>query len=179
MNNAMSASGVQVADIQKSLATGAWKPNIYLTNVSVAQFQNPDDFVAYKVFPIIPVGLPTASYYKFSKGDLARSHMHEKPQFGMVAPSQWAQETDQYNVKVYQGIWGIDQISASVYGRAGAPGVADPYVAKAKVAAEQTKLFMDLKFADTFFKAGVWSNEYTGANAAPSGKKFCPCSASL
>ena len=158
--------------IQKSLASGNWKPNIYLTNVSVAQFQKPDDFVARKVFPIVPVSLPTARYYQFSLADLARISMAEKPQFGTVNPSVWGQTDDSYSVKVYQGMYGIDQISASAYNRAGAPGVADPKVAKAKLAAEQVNLFMDYMFAKNFFTSGVWTTEYTGQSSTPSANQF-------
>jgi len=168
----MNHSNLSTADIQKSIATGAWQPNIYLSNISVAQFQAPDDFVAYKVFPIVPVQLPMSKFYKFSKADLARSNMAVKPQFGKVQPAVWGQDTDDYSVTVYQGIWGVDQISALNYQRAGAPGVADPMVAKARIAAEQTKLFMDINFANKFFKKDAWTNQYAGKTATPGAKEF-------
>jgi hypothetical protein len=168
----MNQSTLTPFEIQKSLATGGWNPNIYLTNVSVAEFQQPDDFVAYKVFPIVLVQLPTSKFYKFSKADLARSTMAEKPTFGTVSPTQWASDTDDYCVKVYQGIWGVDQISGLTYQRSGALGAANPMIGKAKVAAEQTKLFMDIMFAQKFFKAGVWANEYAGKTSNISGNQF-------
>jgi hypothetical protein len=158
--------------IAKAIGDGSWQPNIYLTNVSVAQFQKPDDYVAYKLFPIVPVRLPMGKFYKFNKGDLARPNMDEKPAFGTVAPSVFSHEEDSYSVKVYQSLIGIDQISALPYQRAGAPGVIDPKVAKAKVAAEQTKLFMDMMFADKYFKSGAWEQEYTGVGTTPSGSQF-------
>lgn len=158
--------------IQKAIADGSWKPNIYLTNLSVAQFQLQDDFVAHKLFPIVPVSLPMSKFYKFSKADLARSNMGEKPAFGTVAPAVFSQTEDSYSTKVYQGLYGVDQISSLAYSRSNAPGVADPKVAKAKVAAEQTKLFMDLQFAEKYFKAGAWTNEYAGVSGTPSGKQF-------
>lgn len=160
------------AVIQKAIADGSWKPNIYLTNLSVAQFQAQDDFVAHKLFPIVPVSLPMSKFYKFSKEDLARSNMSEKPAFGSVAPAVFSQTEDSYSTKVYQGLYGVDQISSLAYSRSGAPGVADPRVAKAKVAAEQTKLFMDLQFAENYFKAGAWKNEYTGQTTTPGIKQF-------
>ena len=42
------------AGIQSQIAKG-WKPNNYLTNLSMAYFANPADFVATKIFPICPV----------------------------------------------------------------------------------------------------------------------------
>lgn len=158
--------------IVKSIADGTWKPDIYLTNVSVAQFQKPDDFVAHKLFPIVPVRLPMGKFYKFNKGDLARPNMGVKPAFGSVAPSVFSHDEDSYSVEVYQSLLGVDLISAQPYARAGAPGVIDPKVAKAKVCAEQTKLFMDMMFAEKYFKSGVWEQEYTGSASAPSGNQF-------
>jgi hypothetical protein len=172
MNNAMSVGSLSVADIQKSIASGSWKPNLYLTNISVAQFQAPNDFVAPKVFPIVPVQLPISKYYKFSLADLARSTMKEKPKFGAVAPTVWGNTEDDYSVKVYQGLWGLDQISASVPQRAGAPGVADPRRAKAKIASEQSMLLMDVQFSQKFFKAGIWAQEFSGVTTTPSGNQF-------
>lgn len=172
MNGNMGLTGLSTGNIAKSLVTGDWKPNLYLTNLSVAQFAEPDDYVAYKVFPIVPVQLPTSNYYVFNKGDLARSTMTEKPQYGKVDPALWGHTDDSYSVKVYQGIWGIDQISALTYQRSGAPGMADPRTAKARVAAEQSKLLMDVKFAEKYFKAGVWTNEFAGVATTPTGKQF-------
>ncbi len=163
---------VSAANIQKSIVTGQFKPNIYLTNLSVAQFQAESDFVAKKLFPIVPVSLPSSKYYKFSKADLARINMTEKPKFGKVTPAQWAQEEADYSCKVYQAIYGIDQIAAIPYSRTGAPGVADPKNAKARVAAEQTNLFMDVMFAEKFFKAGIWTQQYAGKTAAPGSNEF-------
>ena len=91
-------------DIIKSIADGSWKPNIYLTNVSIAQFQQPDDFVAYKLFPIVPVAQPMSKYYKFSKADLARVVMQRKPAFGTVAPAVWSQDEGSYSCEVYQAL---------------------------------------------------------------------------
>lgn len=158
--------------IQKAIADGSWKPNLYLTNLSVAQFQLPDDYVAHRLFPIVPVSLPMSKFYKFSKADLARSNMREKPAYGSVAPAVFSQTEDSYSCRVYQGLYGVDQISSLAYARTNAPGVADPKVAKSKVAAEQLKLFMDLQFAEKFFKAGAWANEYAGTTTTPSGKQF-------
>lgn len=154
------------------MADNTFKPDIYLTNVSVAQFQQNTDYVASRLFPIVNVSLPMGKYYKFGKADLARSNMTEKPAFGSVAPAVFSQSEGEYSTKVYQALYPIDQITAIPYQRTNAPGAADPRVAKAKVAAEQTKLFMDLMFAENFFKAGVWANEYAGVTTTPSGKQF-------
>lgn len=40
-----------------------WKPNRYLTNMSMAFFTDAGDYVATSIFPICPVGLSTGYYY--------------------------------------------------------------------------------------------------------------------
>lgn len=153
--------------LAKSISDGSWRPNIYLTNICIAQFQRDDDFVATKLFPIVPVSLPMSKFYRFGKADLARANMSEKPAFGSVQPAVFSQTEDSYSTRVYQALYGIDQISSMSYGRSNAPGVSDPKVAKARVAAEQTKLFMDLMFAEKYFRPGAWANEWTGTASSP------------
>ena len=148
--------------IQYDIAKGTFKPNIYLTNLSMAYFQQASRYVAKSIFPICPVQLSSARFYTFSKADLLRDNVQRKPQFGKVAPAQMGQLDQSYACTVDQVITGIDQISTINYQRTNAPGVADPRRAKVKFIAEQMNLHQDIVFAENFFKAGVWSNEWTG-----------------
>lgn len=148
--------------LQYQIAKGAFKPNIYLTNLSMAYFQEASRYVAKSIFPICPVQLSSARFYTFSKGDLLRDNVSRKPQFGKVTPAQMGQADQSYSCLVDQVIVGIDQISSLNYQRTNAPGVADPRRAKVKFIAEQMNIHQDLVFAENFFKAGVWSNEWTG-----------------
>jgi len=158
--------------IQAQIAKG-WKPNNYLTNLSVAHFQPDDWFVSPFIFPIVPVQLSTSHYYKFSKADLARDNVQRKPQFGKVQPMIFGSEEALYKCEVDQIIVGIDQIVALDYQRAGTPGISDPRRAKVRLATEQMKLHMDRVFAEGYFKTGIWTNEYTGVTgAAPGSKQF-------
>lgn len=149
-------------DLQVQIAKGSFKPNIYLTNLSMAYFQQASRYVAKSIFPICPVQLSSARFYTFNKADLLRNNVQRKPQFGKVAPAQMGQLDQSYSCQVDQVIVGIDQISTLNYQRTNAPGVADPRRAKVKFIAEQMNLHQDIKFADNFFKAGVWGNEWTG-----------------
>lgn len=158
--------------IQAQIAKG-WKPNNYLTNLSVAHFQPDDWFVSPFIFPIVPVQLSTSHYYKFSKADLARDNVQRKPQFGKVQPMIFGSEEAMYKCEVDQIIVGIDQIGTLDYQRAGTPGISDPRRAKVRIATEQMKLHIDRVFAEGYFKTGIWSNEYTGVTGvAPTGKRF-------
>ena len=149
------------AGIQAAIAKG-WKPNAYLTNMSMAFFQDPADFVATSIFPICPVELSASYYYTFSKADLARDNVQRKPAYGRVAPAIMGQEDNNYKCEVDQVLVGIDQIAQLNYQRSRAPGVADPRRAKVRFASEQMLLHQDIIFASKFFKTGVWQNEIKG-----------------
>ena len=150
--------------VRTQIAKGAFKPNMYLTNMSMAYFQAQDKYVAKSLFPMLPVQLSTASYYKFTKEDLARDNVSRKPQFGKVTPAIMGINDDSYRCFVDQVIVGLDQINTLDFGRSGAPGVADPRKAKAKFIAEQMNIHLDILFAQNFFKSGVWANELEGGD---------------
>lgn len=149
-----------------------WKPNYYLTNMSVAHFQPDDWFVSPFIFPILPVATSVGSYYIFDKGDLARDNVQRKPEFGRVAPMVFGHNTDTYACEVDQVLIGLDQIKTLDYTRVNTPGINDPRRAKVRLATEQMKLHADIIFANGYFKSGVWTNEYTGKATTPSTNEF-------
>ena len=158
--------------LEYEIAKGAFKPNIYLTNLSMAYFQDASRYVAKDIFPICPVQLSSARYYIFSKEDLLRDNVQRKPMFGKVTPAQMGLMDASYNCNVDQVIVGIDQISSLDFRRTNAPGVADPRRAKAKFIAEQMLLHQDIVFAQNFFQASAWGTVYTGVSASPSTNQF-------
>ena len=148
--------------LQVEIAKGAFKPNLYLTNMTMAYFQAQSDYVAKSIFPMLPVQLSTASYYEFSRADLARDNMRRKPQFGKVEPAQMGMSDKSYRCYVDQVIVGLDKINTLDFGRSKAPGVADPRKAKAKFIAEQMNIHLDVLFAQGFFNEGIWKHEFEG-----------------
>ena len=126
------------ASIQAQIAKG-WKPNYYLTNMSVAHFQPDDWFVSPFIFPLLPVSLSTGHYYVFNKADLARDNVQRKPKYGKVTPMIFGTSEESYSCDVDQVIVGLDQISTLDYQRANTPGISDPRRAKVRMATEQLK----------------------------------------
>ena len=159
------------SSLQVAIAKG-WRPNNYLTNMSMAYFQEAGDFVAPAIFPVCPVGLSASHYYTFDKGDLARDNVARKPQFGKVQPALMGQTDNTYKCEVDQVIVGIDQLDALNYQRSRAPGAADPRRAKVRFVTEQLKLHLDVLFAQNFFRQGVWADEWQGVASGPTGKQF-------
>ena len=165
-------NGMTPERIQYEIQKGGFKPNIYLTNLSMAYFQDASKYVAKSIFPICPVQLSSARYYVFPKEDLLRDNVQRKPEFGKVSPAQFGHLDQSYSCFVDQVIVGIDQISTLDYRRTNAPGIIDPRRAKAKFIAEQMLLHQDVVFAQNFFKSGVWTNEWEGVASSPSGSQF-------
>ena len=157
--------------IQAEIAKGSFRPNMFLTNMSMAFFQAADAYVSKSLFPILPVDYATASYYIFSKEDLARDNVQRKPQFGKVAPFQVSNTTDTYAVEVDQIIMGIDKINQTNISRLNIPGASDPRKSKVRTIAEQMNIHQDIIFANAFFKKGAWDNEWTGVDSNPTGKQ--------
>lgn len=161
------------AELSARIAKG-WKPNRYLTNMSMAYFANAGDYVATSIFPICPVDFSTGYYYVFNKGDLARDHVQRKPKFGKVTPAQMGHTDETYKCEVDQIIVGIDQIGAQNYQRANVPPSIDPRRAKNRFVTDQQLLHLDIMFANNYFKAGVWEHEFEGiaSGTAASGSQF-------
>lgn len=165
-DNMSNISGIETA------ITKGWKPNRFLSNMSLAAFADPSKFVATKIFPVCPVGLSTGYYYKFDRGDLIRDYMARKPKYGKVTPVEIGHDDDTYKCLVDQIITGIDQIGAVDYERSGAPASVDPRRSKARLIATQTLLHLEVMFAKTFFQSGVWTHEFTGVDSSPSTSQF-------
>lgn len=159
------------ANIQAAIAKGSFVPHIRLTNMSMAYFQDQSEFVAKKVFPIVPVPLSSSFYYEFSKGDLARNNVRRKPQMGKVDPAVMGHTENSYQCYVDQIITGIDEISTLDYSRGKAPASIDPRKAKARFIAEQMNIALDIKFAESFFNKNVWSNTLTGGTTNSTANK--------
>lgn len=166
-------NGVAWYDDNAIVDTQVRKPNRYLTNMSMAYFADPKDHVATSIFPICPVDFSTGFYYEFLKGDLARDNVARKPAFGKVSPAKMGHTDNSYKCVVDQIIVGVDQIGAINYQRAGVPASIDPRRSKVRFVSEQQLLHLDILFAESFFKTGVWANEFTGiSSGTPSGSQF-------
>ena len=169
----MSREVNSAAEIQARIAKG-WKPNRYLSNMSMAFFSGNNGYVASSIFPVCPVTFSTGYYYIYNKGDLARDNVARKPKFGKVKPAQMGHTDATYKCEVDQVIVGIDQIGALDYQRAGVPASVDPRRAKNRFVTDQQMLHLDLLFAEKFFRSGVWGNEFEGVTSGTtlSGSQF-------
>lgn len=164
-------NAVSTGDLQVAIAKG-WKPNQYLSNMSMAYFADRSDFFARGIFPICPVPLSTSYFYKFSKADLARDNVQKKPKGGAVQPAVLGHTDDMYKCEVYQLRYAIDQIGTLDYTRSNVPGAIDPRRNRVRVITEQMDIHLDKAFSKNFMQPGVWTHEYEGADSDAAGNQF-------
>lgn len=155
-----------------NIAKGYIKPHTALTNMAMAYYQSAANYFAKALFPICPVDLSSDNYYVFNKEDLLRDNWQRKPAYGKVMPAVVSEHTETYNCQVDQMIMGIDQIRQTDINRRMGPGISNTKQQRTKTMAEQANIHQDIKFANSFFKSGVWTNEWSGVAASPSTKQF-------
>ncbi len=161
------------AGIAAEIAKGTFRPHTALSSMALSYYQNASNYFAKSIFPICPVGLSSDNYYIFNKEDLLRDNWHRKPAYGKVEPAVVSEHTDVYNCKVDQMIMGIDQIRLTDLQRRMGPSIRDPKQQRTRTIAEQANIHQDVLFAEKYFKAGAWEDEYVGQDSTSvSGKQF-------
>lgn len=161
------------AGIAAEIAKGTFRPHTALSNIALSYYQNASNYFAKAIFPICPVDLSSDNYYIFNKEDLLRDNWHRKPAYGKVDPAVLSEHTSVYNCKVDQMIMGIDQIRQTDLQRRMGPSIRDPKQQRTRTIAEQANIHQDVLFAEKYFKAGAWKDEYTGQDSTSvSGKQF-------
>ena len=162
------------ASIQADIAKGAFRPHTALSNMALAYYQSDDKAFAKTIFPVCPVSLSSDNYYVFDKEDLLRDNWQRKPAYGKVDPAVLSEHTESYACTVDQMIMGIDRIRQTDLTRRQGPTAArDPRAQRTRTMAGQANIHQDSIFAQHFFKAGVWSNSFTGVDSTnPTSDQF-------
>lgn len=128
-----------------------------LTDFSVAYFQNPDSYVAQRVFPITPVAQKSNKYYIYDKSAALRS------QAKLRSPGT---ESAVRGYTLSQGVYDCDVYSIAVdvseQVRANADPALDPEEDAARQTVQDIKIRMDQDFATAAFSTGIWATESTG-----------------
>ncbi len=133
-----------------------------LTNVSVAYMQKTDNFIADKVFPVVPVNNKSDLFQTFNKDDWFRDEA--KPRIGSTesAGSGFNIDKDGYNCIPYALHKDIDDYTANN---------ADLGIGLEKVATEfvtqRLLLNREKRWAAKFFQRSAWTNGVTGVAASP------------
>lgn len=138
-----------------------------LTNVSVAYFQDPNDFIADDIFPPVPVDKRSDIFWKYSKSDWRRSRAAKRAPGTESAGISWTNTTDQYYAEVNALHVDIDDQQ-----RANADSNWKLDADASRLVTHDLLLQKDLTWCSNFFVTGVWGQEYTGVDAAPTTGQF-------
>jgi len=138
-----------------------------LTNASVAYIQNADNFIASKVFPIVPVDKQSDLYFKYTKEDWFRDDARVRADGAEAAVSGYGLTTDSYFADVYAVKKAVgDQLMANF------DTPLDPLRDAAKFTSQLLMNRMEAQFITDYVTTGIWGTDYTGVAGSPSAGEF-------
>lgn len=140
--------------------------DVPLTNISVAYMQAQKNYIAQQVFPAIPVEKASAKYFTYPKGDWLRDEAKKRADATESAGGGYHVSTDNYNADVWAFHKDVgDQVLQNY------TNPLDPIRDATRYVASRLMLRQEVDFAQKYFKAGVWSNDWAGVASAPSGNQ--------
>jgi len=133
-----------------------------LTNISVAYMQRQENFIADKVFPIIPVDKKSDKYFVYTKNDWFRDEAQRRADATESAGSGYNLTTGTYNADV----WAFHKdVGDQTLANADAP--LNPLREAAEFVTHRLLLRRELQFVTDFFTTGVWADDVTGVSGTP------------
>lgn len=134
-----------------------------LTNMSVAYVQASANFVADKVFPMVPVQKQSNRYFIYNKDDFFRDEAEERAAATESAGGDYdIDNTPSYYCPVYayhKDVTEEDRVNSD------APLTPDQDATD--FVTSKLLLRREVLWATKYFKTGVWGTEVAGVNAAP------------
>lgn len=133
-----------------------------LTNLTLAYVQEQSNFVADKIFPVVGVERQSDKYYFYDRANMNRTgNVKKLAPRTEVSRIGLAVSNDSYFTEVY-GL-GMDFDEQTI---ANEDTMLETRSVGAETLVNQLLIHREEAFADTFFKAGVWSSSRTGHTAA-------------
>jgi hypothetical protein len=134
-----------------------------LTNISVAYLQKAENFIADKVFPVVPVDKKSDKYFVYTKNDWFRDEAQRRADGTESAGSGYNLTTGTYSADVFAFHKDVgDQTVAN----ADAP--LNPLREATEFVTNRMLLRKELQFVSDFFTTGVWGSDVTGVSGSPS-----------
>lgn len=139
-----------------------------LTNLTVAQLQSDENFIADKIFPQVPVDKQSGKYYVWPRGQFNRLGDVKK-----LAPGV---ESEVISLTVSQDNFFAEAYALGMYFNeqelANVDTQLNVRLAGAVTLANRMRLKREQDFLSTFFAPGVWTTEYTGVASAPTANQM-------
>ena len=130
-----------------------------LTNISVAYMQKQDNFIANKVFPIVPVDKQSDKYFSYTKNDWFRDEARLRADATESAGGGYNLSTSSYSADV----WAFHKdVGDQTRANADAPINVDREAVE--FVTSRLLLKMETEFVSSFFTTGVWGTDSTPSN---------------
>ena len=134
-----------------------------LTNISVAYLQRQEQFIADKVFPIVPVDKQSDKYFVYTKNDWLRDEAQRRGPSTESAGGGYNLTTATYSADVFAFHKDVsDQIRAN----ADAPLNLDREAVE--FVTHRLLLRREIQFVTDFLTTSIWSKDITGVASSPS-----------
>lgn len=131
-----------------------------LTNISIAYIQNPNNFIAERVFPSIPVDKISDTYFKYDKDSWFRDEMKRRaPSTESAGSGYTIDSTPSYSCDV----WALHKdIDDDIRGNEDAPLNSDRDATL--YLTQKGLLRKEKEFVSKYFKTSIWTGSSTGAD---------------
>ena len=134
-----------------------------MTNVSVAYMQDQSNFIADKVFPIIPVQKQSDLYFIYSKADFLRDEAEERaPGTESAGGDYEITQSEPYFCRVTAFHKDVNEQE-----RVNADDPLSPDRDSTEFVSQKLLIRRETQWASKFFKTGVWGKEVPGKASAP------------
>lgn len=142
--------------------------DVPLTNLTVAQLQSDENFIADKVFPNVPVDKQSGKYYTWPRGQFNRVGDVKKLAPGVESETiDLNVSQDNFFCEVYAlGMEFTEQMLGNVDNQL------NVRLAGATMLATRMRLKREIDWIETYFAPGVWTTQYTGVASAPTAAQF-------
>jgi hypothetical protein len=134
-----------------------------LTNISVAYLQNQDNFIADKVFPVIPVDKKSNKYFTYTKNDWFRDEAQRRAPGTESAGGGYNLSTGTYSCDVFAFHKDVDDQTL-----ANADTPLNPLREATEFVTRRLMLRRELQWVSDFFATSVWGTDITGVAGTPS-----------
>jgi hypothetical protein len=133
-----------------------------LTNMSVAYMQQQENFVAPRVFPIVPVDKQSNKYFTYTKNDWFRDEAQVRADATESAGGGYNLGTDTYNAAVWAFHKDIgDQTRANADTPINLDREATEFVTS------RLLLRQEIDWQSKFFTTSIWGTDVTGVTSTP------------
>ena len=134
-----------------------------LSQIAVAYLQDSDNYVADKVFPMVPVQHQADQYWIYSKNDFFRDEAQQRADATESAGGGFTLSTANYSAAV----WAFHKDVGDQVRRNADPAL-DIDVATTKFIMQRLLIRRERFFATKYLTTGIWGTDITGVASAPS-----------